>query len=61
MKARSKAQQHAAGAALSAKRGEIPRSDLQGASQEMYETMSEAELEDMASTSHEDLPEETSG
>ncbi len=59
-KAKSKAQQQAAGAALSAKRGETDKSDLQGASIEMYETMSEAELEDMASTPREDLP-ETSG
>jgi hypothetical protein len=57
MPARSKAQQKAAGAALSAKRGETPVSELQGASKEMYETMSEDELEDFASTSHDDLPE----
>ncbi len=56
-KAKSKAQQQAAGAALSAKRGETEKSDLQGASVEMYETMSEEELKDMASTSHDDLPE----
>jgi len=57
MKAKSKAQQKAAGAALSAKRGDTKVKDLQGASKDMYETMSEAELEDMASTSHDDLPE----
>jgi hypothetical protein len=56
MKAESKAQQQAAGAALAAKRGETSKDDLQGASIEMYESMSEAELEDKASTSHEDLP-----
>lgn len=56
-KAVSKAQQHAAGAALSAKRGETKVSDLQGASRDMYDSMSEAELEAMASTSTEDLPE----
>ncbi|QUL37908.1 DUF3008 family protein [Erythrobacter sp. JK5] len=56
-KAKSKAQQQAAGAALSAKRGEIDRSELEGASIEMYESMSEEELEDMASASHKDLPE----
>lgn len=55
-KAQSKAQQQAAGAALSAKRGESEKPDLQGASVEMYETMTEEELEDMASTSHDDLP-----
>ncbi|MBV7266185.1 DUF3008 family protein [Erythrobacter ani] len=55
--AKSKAQQQAAGAALSAKRGETDKSDLQGASVAMYESMSEDELEAMASTSREDLPE----
>lgn len=54
--AQSKAQQQAAGAALAAKRGEQKKSDLQGASKDMYESMSEEELEDMASTSHHDLP-----
>ena len=54
--AKSKAQQKAAGAALSAKRGETDKSDLQGASKEMYESMSEDELEEMASTSRDDLP-----
>ncbi|PIW55249.1 MAG: DUF3008 domain-containing protein [Sphingomonadales bacterium CG12_big_fil_rev_8_21_14_0_65_65_10] len=48
MPAKSKAQQKAAGAALSAKRGESEKSDLQGASKEMYESMSEDELEEMA-------------
>lgn len=56
-KAKSKAQQQAAGAALAAKRGESSKSDLQGASRQMYESMSESELEDMASTDREDLPE----
>ncbi len=57
MKAQSEAQQKAAGAALSAKRGETPKSKLQGASKEMYETMTEKELEDMASTKHDNIPE----
>lgn len=57
MKAQSEAQQKAAGAALSAKRGETPKSKLQGASKEMYETMTEKELEDMASTKHDKIPE----
>lgn len=57
MKAKSEAQQKAAGAALSAKRGETPKSKLQGASKEMYETMTEKELEDMASTKHDKIPE----
>ena len=56
MKAQSEAQQKAAGAALSAKRGDTRVKDLQGASKEMYDTMTEAELEDMASTSHDDIP-----
>ncbi|MBW7056596.1 DUF3008 family protein [Paracoccus bogoriensis] len=60
MDARSKAQQRAAGAALSAKRGETKVSDLQGASRDMYDSMTEAELEEMASTSHDDLPERKS-
>ncbi|OZB14371.1 MAG: DUF3008 domain-containing protein [Hyphomonas sp. 34-62-18] len=57
MKAQSEAQQKAAGAALSAKRGETPKSKLQGASKEMYEAMTEKELEDMASTKHDKIPE----
>ena len=56
-KASSKAQQQAAGAALSAKRGETKVGDLQGASRDMYDSMSESELEDMASTDRSDLPE----
>ena len=56
-KATSKAQQQAAGAALSAKRGETKVGDLQGASKDMYDTMSEDELEEMASTDRSDLPE----
>lgn len=57
MKAVSKAQQKAAGAALSAKRGEMAKSKLRGASREMMETMSEKELEEMASASRSKLPE----
>ncbi|WP_271078582.1 DUF3008 family protein [Aurantiacibacter sp. MUD61] len=56
-KAYSEAQQKAAGAALSAKRGDTKVSDLQGASKDMYDSMSEEELEKMASTDHDDLPE----
>jgi len=56
MPAKSKAQQIAAGAALSVKRGETKVSELKGASREMYDTMSEAELEDLASTDHAGLP-----
>ena len=57
MPAHSKAQQKAAGAALSAKRGDTKVSDLQGASKEMYDSMSEDELEDMASTKRKGKPE----
>ncbi|MEH6674402.1 MAG: DUF3008 family protein [Sulfitobacter sp.] len=58
MKAQSKSQQRAAGAALSAKRGETKVNDLQGASKDMYDSMSEEELEEMASTEHDGLPDE---
>ncbi|MGY9038702.1 DUF3008 family protein [Sulfitobacter sp. M13] len=58
MKAQSKSQQRAAGAALSAKRGETKVNDLQGASKDMYDSMSEDELEKMASTEHDGLPDE---
>lgn len=60
MPAKSKAQQKAAGAALAAKRGETDKSDLQGASREMYESMSESELEDFASTDRKGKPEHVS-
>ena len=55
-KASSKKQQMAAGAALSAKRGEECPSELQGASKGMYESMSEDDLEEMAGTERESLP-----
>lgn len=57
MKAKSKAQQKAAGAALAAKRGDMKKGDLQGASKSMERSMSEAELEEMASTSRKGKPE----
>jgi len=60
-KAKSKAQQKAAGAALAAKRGEQDKSDLEGASIGMYESMSEDELDEMASTSRDDLPDSVEG
>ena len=59
MPAKSKKQQMAAGAALSAKRGDTKKSSLKGASQSMYESMSEKELHDMASTSRKDKPKRT--
>lgn len=40
MPSRSKAQQKAAGVALSAKRGDTKKSQLKGASRSMYESMS---------------------
>ena len=61
MKAVSKSQQKAAGAALSAKRGESKVSNLQGASKEMYDSMTEQELEELASTDRSDLPKEKPG
>ncbi len=60
MKAQSKAQQKAAGAALAAKRGEAKVSDLVGSSREMYDEMTEAELEEMASTARSNLPDRAS-
>lgn len=57
MPAKSVAQQKAAGAALSAKRGDTPKSELKGASKSMTESMSKTELEEMASTSRKDKPE----
>ncbi|MEZ5844148.1 MAG: DUF3008 family protein [Hyphomicrobiaceae bacterium] len=56
MPAKSKAQQKAAGAALSAKRGETKKSDLKGASRGMEKSMSEKELEELASTDRKKLP-----
>jgi Protein of unknwon function (DUF3008) len=61
MPAKSKAQQKAAGAALSAKRGETPESELKGASREMYDSMSEEQLEEFAATSRKGLPQKKEG
>lgn len=60
MPAKSAAQQKAAGAALLAKRGDTPKSELKGASKSMVESMSEKELDKMASTSRKDKPEHKS-
>lgn len=57
MPAESKAQQKAAGMALSVKRGDTPKGDLQGAAKDMYESMTESELEDFASGSRKGKPE----
>ncbi|QND53352.1 DUF3008 family protein [Phyllobacterium sp. 628] len=56
MPAKSQAQQKAAGAALSAKRGDTRKSELKGASKSMYESMSEKQLEEFAETDRKDLP-----
>jgi len=56
MPAKSKAQQMAAGAALAAKRGEKKKGDLKGASKSMVKSMSEPELEKMASTKRKGKP-----
>ncbi len=57
MPAKSKAQQQAAGAALSAKRGDTKVGDLKGASKSMYKSMSEKELDELASTKRKGKPE----
>lgn len=46
----------AAGAALSAKRGDSRKGSLQGASKQMYNSMSEKELKDLARTRRGNLP-----
>jgi hypothetical protein len=56
MPAKSKAQQKAAGAALAAKRGEEKVSDLKGASKSMYKSMSQRELDEMATTKRKGKP-----
>lgn len=60
MPAKSKAQQKAAGAALSAKRGETKKSSLKGASRQMVDSMTEKELHDMAATHRKGKPEKVS-
>ncbi|MDR6789982.1 hypothetical protein J2Y58_003362 [Sphingomonas sp. BE138] len=61
MPAKSAAQQKAAGAALSAKRGDQPTSKLTGASKEMASSMTEAQLEELASTKRKGKPEHKRG
>jgi hypothetical protein len=58
MPAKSAAQQKAAGAALSAKRGDTSKSELKGASKSMM-SMTEKELEKMAHTKRKGKPEHT--
>ncbi|HVL72319.1 MAG TPA: DUF3008 family protein [Beijerinckiaceae bacterium] len=60
MPAKSKKQQMAAGAALSAKRGDSPKSGLKGASKSMVESMSEKQLEELAHTKRKNLPKKAS-
>ncbi len=55
--AKSKAQQKAAGAALSSKRGETKQSKLFGASKEMARSMSEDQLEELARGKRKGKPE----
>jgi hypothetical protein len=57
MPAKSAAQQKAAGAALSAKRGDIPKSKLKGASRAMEDSMTEKQLEELAHTKRKGKPE----
>ncbi|RYG13465.1 MAG: DUF3008 family protein [Caulobacteraceae bacterium] len=57
MPAKSAAQQKAAGAALSAKRGDTPKSELKGASRHMVESMTETQLEAFAHTRRKGKPE----
>jgi len=57
MPAKSAAQQKAAGVALSAKRGDTPKSKLKGASKQMFESMSEKQLDEFASTKRKGKPE----
>lgn len=60
MPAKSKAQQMAAGAALSAKRGETAPSELKGAARSMYDSMSEEQLREMAATKRKGKPKHVS-
>lgn len=60
MPAKSAAQQKAAGAALSAKRGETPKAKLQGASKSMEKSMNEEQLEELAATARKGKPEHAS-
>jgi len=56
MPAKSKKQQMASGAALSAKRGERSMSSLKGASRQMAQSISEKQLEEFAHTKRGNLP-----
>jgi hypothetical protein len=56
MPAKSKAQQMAAGDALSAKRGDRSPGSLKGASKSMYDSMSETQLREFASAKQKGKP-----
>lgn len=56
MPAKSVKQQQAAGIALAAERGDIPKSKLRGSSAEMAKSMGQGELRKFAHTSHKGLP-----
>ena len=56
MPAKSAAQQKAAGVALSAKRGETPKSKLKGASKSMAASITETQLEELAATQRKGKP-----
>jgi hypothetical protein len=58
MLAHSKSQQRAANVALNAKRGGIDPHDLKGPARALYETMTMKQLEELASTPTNDLPED---
>ena len=60
MPAKSGAQQKAAGTALSAKRGDTPKGKLKGAAKSMEKSMSEKQLEELASTKRKGKPEHKS-
>jgi hypothetical protein len=60
MPAKSQAQQKAAGAALAAKRGEQKATRFKGASKSMYESMSEKQLDEFASTKRKGKPQHVS-
>ena len=56
MPARSKKQQMAAGIALAAKKGQVKKKALRGASKNMYESMTKEELTEFATTKRKNLP-----
>lgn len=60
MPAKSAAQQKAAGAALAAKRGDVKKSELKGASKSMEKSMTESQLDELASTKRKGKPEHSS-